>query len=74
MLCTVKCPLCNNWMSCIETPNGKPHLMCSICRFGFLLISKKAIENLNKSCQEIQESDLPAPTLEYYNKKVQGSD
>ena len=73
MLCTVKCPLCGNWMACRKTPNGKPHLFCGICRYGFLLISKKAIDNLNKSCQEIQESDLPPPTLEYYRKKVEAS-
>jgi len=74
VLCTVKCPLCGNWMSCIETPNGKPYLFCGICRYGFLLISKESIENLNKSCQEIQESGLSAPTLEYYRKKVGASD
>lgn len=70
MLCTVKCPLCGNWMSAIETPNGKPALYCGICRYGFLLVSKDAIDHLTKSCQEIQESNLPTPTLEYYRKKM----
>ncbi|MBA7689674.1 hypothetical protein ES703_98182 [subsurface metagenome] len=71
---SVKCALCGNWMSCVETPKkGIPHLWCGICRYGFLLVTKEAIDNLNKSCQEIDESDLPPPTLEFYKKKVEAS-
>ena len=74
MLCTVKCSLCGNWMSAIETANGKPALYCGICRYGFLLVAKEAIDNFNKSCQQIEESDLPPPTLEYYRKKMGGNE
>lgn len=74
MLCTVKCCLCGNWMSAIKTPNGKPHLYCGVCRYGILLVTKEAMDNFNSSCQQIQESNLPNRTLEYYRKKVGGNE
>jgi len=74
LLCTVKCSLCDNWMSAIKTPNGKPALYCGVCRYGILLLAKEGIDNFSESCQQIQESDLPAPTLEYYRKRIGGNE
>lgn len=71
MLDTIRCPLCHNYMANIETPNGKPALYCGVCRYGFLLVSREGQENLSKSCERIEESQLPGATLDWYKKKVE---
>ena len=42
-------------MSCIETPNGRSHLWCGVCRYGFLLMAKEAIDISNKQINMLKE-------------------
>jgi len=71
-ICTIKCPLCGNFVASLVTKRGAPFLYCGICKFGFMILAKTGKDNLANACQEIDISQLPKPTLEWYNKKSEG--
>ena len=70
----IKCPLSDHWMPVITTKRGKPFLYCGHCRYGFMLLAKPSMEALNKSCQEISESQLDPETRKWYRKKKYGEE
>jgi len=74
MLDTVRCSLCNNWMANVQSLNNQPRLYCGVCKYGFMLMSVEAIENLGKACERINESDLPPRTLSWYKKRVESAE
>ena len=69
-ICTIKCPLCGNFMASLVTKRGAPFIYCGICRFGSMLLAKSGKDNFSNACQEIETSELPSATLEWYNKKI----
>lgn len=62
-LCTVKCPICGNWMSRTRTKRGKPLLYCGRCSIASMILKKSTTEVLDKACQSIPESELIPETL-----------
>ena len=69
MMLAIKCPLCGHWMPALKTKKGRPFLYCGNCRYGFMLVAKKGMDNLDKVAQEISESDLVPETRKWLEKK-----
>ena len=68
-LCTVKCPICKNYMSRSITKRGKPFLYCGKCGYGTMLLRGSAIKALDIVCQTISEKDLPPETLKKHRER-----
>ena len=62
-LCTVKCPICGNWMSRTTTKRGRPLLYCGRCSIATMIMKRTTAEVLDKVCQSIKETDLIGETL-----------
>jgi len=69
-LCSIRCPICGNWLSRTTTKRGKPFLYCGHCGYGTMLLRGSAIKDLDVVCQTISESDLPPETLKKHRSKL----
>lgn len=69
-LCTIRCPICGNWLSRTTTKRGKPFLYCGRCGYGTMLLRGKAVETLDVVCQNITESDLIPETRKKHQEKL----
>jgi len=61
-------------MPALATKRGRPFLYCGHCRYGFMLLAKPGMEALNKSCQEISDSDLIPETRKKYQELKYGEE
>jgi len=68
--CSVKCPICGNWMSRSTTKRGKPYLYCGRCAGGFMVLKEATAKKLDTVCQQISESDLIPETLKKHREKT----
>jgi len=71
-ICTVKCPLCGNYFASFITKKKMPLLFCGVCRISIMILSRNGRDNFAKACQEIEDTELAKPTLEWYKKKIGG--
>lgn len=70
-ICTIKCPYGDEWMATILTKNGTPYAYCGIHKIGWFLRSNEVVKAHEQICQQIEETDLPEATLEWFRRKIQ---
>lgn len=64
MICSIRCPICGNYMGRGLSKNGKPYLFCSVCGYGMLVMRRETVRQLDTTCRDISENELPGPTRE----------
>jgi len=69
--CSVKCPICKNWMARRQSKKGQPILHCGHCGYAVLVLRKSTVQALDKVCEDIEEEDLPPKTLEKHRQRQQ---
>ena len=74
MMLAIKCPLCGHWMPALKTKKGRPFLYCGNCRFGFMIVARRGIENFENAAHEISESQLIPETRKKCEEKLEATE